>query len=403
MMKLPSRMRASNVRPPVTCLSPRAPLTSRHARVLPTLVLLGFVMLFMQTRPIAMAQEAAARTERTERTERAERAETDAAVTATARELAVDGVKLAQNDQCSEAVTKLERAERLHHSAIVLTRLGECYVKLGRLVEGRERLRTVLRETLPGNPSPALQQAYTDAQAALEATEATVAHLTIMVEGVEKGAHLSLNIDDKTLPGELVGVSQPCDPGDHVVQVKADGYSAASREVTLTPGDDQSITLALVAAPRVADSVRARKSTFAEAAASQVDLESPSGSRKHAADGPNHLPAYLAWGVGGAALGVGVAFGVVAMSNTSNLDRRCPDKSCSVTNKPLLDATKDYALISTIGYAAAGAGAVLGLVLFLVENGSSSSESATSKHAAHNSHGLRVHASADGTGVSFQF
>src|SRR5262245_6191965 len=52
----------------------------------------------------------------------------DAAVTAAARALAVDGVKLAQADRCGEAIDKLQRAEQLHHSPIVLSRLGECLV-----------------------------------------------------------------------------------------------------------------------------------------------------------------------------------------------------------------------------------------------------------------------------------
>src|SRR4051812_8989456 len=62
--------------------------------------------------------------------------QSDASVTAAARALAVEGVKLAQADRCGEAIDKLERAEKLHHAPIVLTRLGECYIKLGRLVEG---------------------------------------------------------------------------------------------------------------------------------------------------------------------------------------------------------------------------------------------------------------------------
>ena len=35
------------------------------------------------------------------------------------RTLAVDGLKLAQAGKCDEAIPKLERSEKLHHSAIV--------------------------------------------------------------------------------------------------------------------------------------------------------------------------------------------------------------------------------------------------------------------------------------------
>src|SRR6478736_303751 len=78
---------------------------------------------------------------------RAARAEdASAAETATARALAVDGLKLAQANNCADAVPKLERAEKLYHSTMVATRLGECYVSVGRLVEGTEILRKALRE-----------------------------------------------------------------------------------------------------------------------------------------------------------------------------------------------------------------------------------------------------------------
>ena len=55
-------------------------------------------------------------------------AEDDAAETAAARALAVDGLKLADAGKCAEAIDKLQRAEKLHHGPIVLGRLGECQV-----------------------------------------------------------------------------------------------------------------------------------------------------------------------------------------------------------------------------------------------------------------------------------
>src|SRR5687768_9635648 len=67
--------------------------------------------------------------------------EGEASETAAARTLAVDGIKLAQSDKCGEALDKLERAQKLKSSPIVLSHLGQCQVKLGRWVEGSESLR----------------------------------------------------------------------------------------------------------------------------------------------------------------------------------------------------------------------------------------------------------------------
>src|SRR5687767_842372 len=63
----------------------------------------------------------------------AQQDEPSSAETAAARGLAVEGLKLAEAGRCSEAVEKLARAEKLHHSAIVQSRLGECQIALGRL------------------------------------------------------------------------------------------------------------------------------------------------------------------------------------------------------------------------------------------------------------------------------
>src|SRR3954453_9105269 len=47
----------------------------------------------------------------------------NAADTAAARTLAVEGMKLAEAGKCAEAIEKLTRAERLHHAPIILSKL----------------------------------------------------------------------------------------------------------------------------------------------------------------------------------------------------------------------------------------------------------------------------------------
>ena len=114
--------------------------------------------------------------------------------TAAARSLAIEGLKLAQAGNCSEAVDKLERSEKLRHSPIVLGKLGECLVNLGKVVEGTEALRRMLREPLPPDPTPALQQAYERAQAALDSAKPRLAGLTINVKA-PSDAKVSVTVD----------------------------------------------------------------------------------------------------------------------------------------------------------------------------------------------------------------
>lgn len=287
----------------------------------------------------------------------------DPAVVGAARALAVDGVKLAQSDRCNEAIDKLERAEKLHHAPIVLTRLGECYIKLGRLVEGVENLRAVLREPLPSNPSEALSQAYADAKTLFEATNPKLASLTVNVEGAAPNADLSLSIDGRSLPSALIGTAHPSDPGEHDIQVSAHGYVTSTRKVTMTAGEEQTVTLTMTASPKSAPEHVAASADGTDAKSTGAKALTPTAASR----APNHLPAYISWGVGAVGLGLGVGFGIAAMNNKSDLDARCPAKACPPSESGLLDTSRKNATISTIGYGVALVGAAAGVVLFVLE------------------------------------
>ena len=65
---------------------------------------------------------------------------------AAARSLGIQGVKLAEEGKCKEAIEKLERAEALYHAPTILGRLGECQVQVGQIVRGTENLNKVVRD-----------------------------------------------------------------------------------------------------------------------------------------------------------------------------------------------------------------------------------------------------------------
>jgi len=304
-----------------------------------------------------------------------------AAETAAARGLAVDGLKLAKAGQCREAVDKLERAEKLHHSAIVLARLGECYIGLGRLVQGSESLRKVLREPLPPDPSPALQQAYERAQTLVQETKASIAGLTITLMGA-KDATPSLLIDGGEVPATVLGVELPVDPGEHTVEVRAPGFLKATSRAKLGTGEKQTISIelkrdpnatigdkpAVVASPNpAANSVGPTAATADGSAGLGAPLNEP---EKHT--GSTRTWGYLSYGVGAVGLGVGLVFGRAAMQDKTQLDSDCPGKVCGSDQADRLDSAKTKGLVSTIGFGVGAAGIVLGTVLVLSSSGDSS-------------------------------
>ncbi|HEX4476284.1 MAG TPA: hypothetical protein VH142_14460 [Polyangiaceae bacterium] len=314
-----------------------------------------------------------------------------AADVAAARSLAVDGVKLAQSGHCDDAIDKLERAEKLHHSAIVLEHLGECYVTQGRLVDGTEALRKVLREPMPPDASATLKKAYEHAQTVLDAAKPKIAALTISVN-VGADAHPAVTVDGEAVPPALIGADRPTDPGDHVVEATATGYLKASSHVSVGPGEKQSVSLELDVDPEAAKAAAAAQEAtpVVPPAGPTPGAESPAtssvlGSSQTGAppSSPNHVAAYVSWGIGAAAIGVGTVFGILAMNGKSKLDSQCTGNTCPPDASDRLDSSKRDGNIATIGFSVGAVGAVLGTVLFFtVGQGSHGvADSASSKPA----------------------
>jgi hypothetical protein len=296
---------------------------------------------------------------------------------AAARSLAVDGVKLAQSGHCDQAVDKLERAEKLHHSAIVLERLGECYVTLGRLVDGTEALRKVLREAVPADASPTLKKAYEHAESVLDATKPKLGLLSISLNvGVD--VHPSVTVDGVAVSDALLGADRPTDPGDHVVEAEAPGYLKASSHVTVGPGEKQTVSLELQVDPEAA----ARAAAAAETPAPSPPIENapppPSAALDTGMIGetrtpPSHAAAYVSWIIGGAALGAGAVFGVLAVDGKSKLDSECNHDVCPPSAQDRLDSSKRDGNLATVGFSVGAAGAILGTILFFTAGSSSRS------------------------------
>lgn len=305
----------------------------------------------------------------------------DAAETAAARQLAVDGVKLAQADQCADAVDKLERAEKLKHSPIVLRYLGECEVKVGRWVEGSESLRKLLREPLPDNASPALQQAYESAANTLRDVKPRIPNMKLVVNAPHD-ADLKLKVDGKDVPATVVGVPLPTDPGDHQVEVTAQGFLKATSAVKLAPGGSATVTLELKRDPNAPIAVKAAPLTPAPASTHLGVVPAP--VTEPAPVEHSHTTralSYVSYGVAAVGLGVGIAFGASAMHDEKSLHGSCPGRVCTSDQQGTLDFAKTKGTISTIGFAVAGGGVALGTVLLFLSGDSGPSKNASAAPA----------------------
>jgi hypothetical protein len=175
-----------------------------------------------------------------------------------------------------------------------------------------------------------------------------------------------LVVDGSLLANTLLDSELPTDPGDHVVEASAPGYLKATARVTLGSADKKTVTLKLEVDPNVpAPKAMAAGPTVSAVAAAQVTPKQPVAPLAPAPEphkAPSRAGAYALWGVGLAGVGVGTAFGVMAMQGKKDLN--CPDNGCPPSSSDALDSAKLKGNISTAAFAVGGVGLVLGTVLY---------------------------------------
>jgi hypothetical protein len=289
-------------------------------------------------------------------TEVAQAEEVSADAKAAARELAAQGIAEANAGNCDSAIPKLERAERLYHAPTILTSLGECQVRVGRLVEGTENLKRVTLERLEPGASPSFVEAKKKASALLDQTLPRIAKLTIVLKP-EGLTQVEVRINGVPIKSELLGIARPTDPGEHTVSVTAEGYQTSQALVTLDPAEAETLTLELTPKPPVAEPV--------VQPAPEPEKPAPKSSEPSPAAQSSNQPliGWIGVGVGAAALIGGGVTGALALDASNQLN--CPNNVCSGDQVDKLDQANALALSSTILFGAGGALAVTGVILLL--------------------------------------
>jgi len=288
------------------------------------------------------------------------RAQTEAENKAAARALGLEGIQLAMDGNCEAALDKLTRAHQLYFAPTIAVWLGECQIDQGQLVAGTETLQRVVREPLTATSPAAYRSAQMRAQTLLDENLPRLANLTIDVEA-PAGAQYQVMVDGMPLPGALVGVARPIDPGAHEVAASGQGLQPVSESITLPEGQADKLTLTLLPEPSAKPATDAGAATPSPAAPPPVSDAGPRKSNKGLKVG-----GYTALAVGGLGIIAGSAFGVTATNKRNDLDNQCPDKQCPTSAQSDLDAMNSSATISTVGFVVGGVGIVAGTGLLIL-------------------------------------
>jgi hypothetical protein len=306
---------------------------------------------------------------------------------ASARALGTAGVQLADAGDCAAAIPKLEAAEKLFHAPTTLERLGECQIKVGRLIAGTENLNRVVHEPLPPNAPAPFVAAQTTASQLLAAAMPRIAKLRIHVDGAPAD-QVAVTIDGATMPSALLDDNRPTDPGEHEVTATAPGFTRATTRVRLADGAQQGVSLTLQVDPNAragtatnAPPVEAGQTPAAPTAPSSVPPQPGTQGAPPPPAGESHgssaTPGIIVLSVGVAGIAVGSIFGGLALGTKSKLDGACPGKSCPATSQGDIDSLSTQAWVSNIGIGLGIVGAVIGIVMIAGSHGGGPEKQAT--------------------------
>jgi PEGA domain len=309
-----------------------------------------------------------------------------------AEQLLHQGIEARKRGDDLGALPLFEQAYKQAPTPRAAAQRGFCEQALGRWANAEAHL----EEALKSPDDPWVKKNRAEIQASLTAAKANVA--TIEIKGEPPGGEVLVN-------GAVVGrfpLEGPMrvDAGEIDVEVRSPGYQRASRTLHVSGGQYQQV---VVRAEREAPAGASASGSAANLGVAPPPADSCSAtgskaspdtttSQTEGASTGRLAAKWVAWGVGAAAVGVGIYGGVHHEDLVGQFNQHCAIDNGMVylrsgpqTLAGCQDLKASYDNATTleiVGYAAAGALAVGGLILFLTEPASASPASQTALRCA---------------------
>lgn len=296
-----------------------------------------------------------------------------------ARSAATQGVKAYETGDYAQAVDLFQRAESLVHAPPHLLYMARAHEKLRHFVTARELYNKIIRENLPASAPQAFRDAQAAAAEEIRGVEPRLAHLTVTVEA-PPGVVPTVIMDGKEVPAALLGVPRPVDPGEHVVEAKADGYIATKQVTALNEGGTGALAFKLEVDPDAPLAAALAPAAVEEPQPVAQPAAMPQDTAPRDQSSGLRTPAYISFGVGAVGLGAGVFFTLQSASKRSDADdlydecaSRGVDGQCKQDDPlssevaSLDDDAGSAQTLAIVGYAVGGLGIAAGVTLLLLD------------------------------------
>lgn len=264
---------------------------------------------------------------------------------AAAREQVKIGYQLAQDGKCDKAIPHFLESVKLDIKAVTLINLASCEEKVGKLadalghwVEARSRAQV--------ENNSGIQE---EAEKRAKALEPRLPKLTVTLANGAPG-DVEVVRDGVALGAASMGVPLPVNPGSHTLVVRAKGFEDSTTTMSIAEAEQKKVELKLGAKT----AVTAREATPGPAA--------DGGQTSPASSGGTSPLVFIGFGAAVAGVAVGSITGLMAFGKASDADTGCPTPStCSQEGLDAAESGRTLGTISTIGFAVAGVGALVGV------------------------------------------
>jgi hypothetical protein len=256
------------------------------------------------------------------------------------------GVKLSEDGDWRAALIEFERAYAIAPNFRVLFDIGQCRYQLHDYPGALTAFQKYKSEG--GDAVPPDRRAQLDAD--IDLLKGRVATLRVVVATTDA----QVTLDDANIGTTPLSSPVAVSAGRHKLVLRKAGKTDAERTFDIAGEETLDIKL---------------------------DFRESSNETEPASVGRSIAPAVVGFSVAAAGIAVGSVFGLLAMSDKSDLDRACNGKSCPPSSQSTFDDGRRDGLVSTIGFAAAIAGAGAGAAYLLFTTPKSPEAASAARHA----------------------
>lgn len=277
-----------------------------------------------------------------------------------ARQLFKDGYELVKAARCVDAIPLFQKSVDLDPQPKVFLNLARCEEQSARYGEALThwaRARDLAREQ-------DLHAMMSEAESRLSALELKMPRVTlVLAPDAPKGS--TVKHDGVLVPDAALGHSMPLDPGEHTIEVSAEGWETKSVPLHLDPSQQIEIVVAPIAPLRPvgadadADPPRVLLATPTARAPGTFDPQTTAAN-------PIAKPLFYG-GLGLAVSGVlvGAATGVMTLAH-GDLRDQCTNGGCPQPVYNQVEGARTTGAIATIAFSAAAVGLVASGIGFLL-------------------------------------